>query len=66
MECMVAPVIARHPWTEHFIYGEVGRDYFAEIEEWAERRHGDDLATKGELLKIVDAMRKRGSLRAPG
>ncbi len=56
MNAMVDAVLAVHPWAEQFLFKE-GRDYFAEIEEFAKRKF-PDLKERGELLKIVDAMRK--------
>jgi len=56
-QAMLDAVLAVHPWAEQFIFRDHDRDYFAEIEAFAERHHGKDLAAKGELLKIVDAMR---------
>lgn len=58
MLLMVDRVLAVHPWAETFLYGSEGRDYFLEIEDFAEREFGGDLAKKGELLKIIDHMRK--------
>jgi flavin-dependent thymidylate synthase len=55
---MIDKVLEVHPWAEVFFFGDRGRDYFAEIEEFANREYGGDLIKKGELLKIVDAMRK--------
>lgn len=60
MELMVECVLEVHPWMKHFLFGDRGRDYFREIEEFAEEQFGGDLLTKGRLLKIVDAMRKSG------
>lgn len=54
---MVDAVLAIHPWAEKFLFQQ-GRNYFAEIEVWAEREFGGNLLKKGELLKIVDKMRK--------
>lgn len=54
---MVDEVLRVHPWAEKFLFQE-GRDYFAEIEAFAQREYGNDLLKKGELLKIVDKMRK--------
>jgi hypothetical protein len=48
-----------HPWAEVFLFPKP-RDYFAEIEAFAARVFGGDLLRKGELLKIVDKMRKGG------
>lgn len=58
---MVDAVLAVHPWAERFIFSALGRDYFAEIEAFAHREYGGDLLKKGELLKIVDKMRKSGA-----
>lgn len=54
---MVDAVLEVHPWAEKFLFQE-GRDYFAEIEKFAEEEYGGDLLKKGKLLKIVDKMRK--------
>lgn len=55
---MVDSVLEVHPWVEHFLFGDRGRDYFDEIEAFAEEEFGGDLIKKGKLLKIVDALRK--------
>lgn len=57
VNAMVDCVLAVHPWAEKFLFQQ-GRDYFAEIEAFAQREYGGDLLKKGELLKIVDKMRK--------
>lgn len=57
MNAMVDAVLAVHPWADKFLTPQ-GRDYFAEIEAFAEREYGGDLLKKGELLKIVDALRR--------
>lgn len=57
---MVDEVLRVHPWAEKFLFQQ-GRDYFAEIEAFAQREYGNDLLKKGELLKIVDKMRKGGA-----
>ena len=57
VNAMVDAVLEVHPWAEKFLFQE-GRDYFAEIEEFAQREYGGDLLKKGALLKIVDKMRK--------
>lgn len=57
MNAMVDAVLAVHPWAEKFLFQQ-GRDYFAEIEKFAEEEYGGDLLKKGRLLKIVDKMRK--------
>lgn len=54
---MVDEVLRVHPWAARFLAPK-GRDYFAEIEAFAEREYGGDLLKKGQLLKIVDKMRK--------
>lgn len=54
---MVDEVLRVHPWAEKFLFQQ-GRDHFAEIEAFAQREYGNDLLKKGELLKIVDKMRK--------
>jgi flavin-dependent thymidylate synthase len=54
---MVDRVLEVHPWAEMFIFKQ-DRNYFDDIEAFAERKFGGDLAAKGELLKIVDKMRK--------
>lgn len=56
---MVDEVLRVHPWAEKFLFQQ-GRDYFAEIEAFAQREYGGNLLKKGELLKIVDKMRKGG------
>jgi len=57
LNAMVDEVLRVHPWAEKFLFQE-GRDYFAEIEKFAEEEYGGDLLKKGKLLKIVDKMRK--------
>jgi len=57
VNAMVDEVLAVHPWAEKFLFQQ-GRDYFAEIEAFAEREYGGNLLRKGELLKIVDRLRK--------
>lgn len=57
MNAMVDEVLKVHPWAEKFLFQQ-GRDYFAEIEKFAEEEYGGDLLKKGKLLKIVDKMRK--------
>lgn len=59
VNAMVDEVLRVHPWAEKFLFQQ-GRDYFAEIEAFAEREYGGNLLKKGELLKIVDKMRKGG------
>lgn len=57
VNAMVDEVLRVHPWAEKFLF-QKGRDHFAEIEAFAQREFGSDLLKKGELLKIVDKMRK--------
>jgi flavin-dependent thymidylate synthase len=54
---MIEAVVAVHPWAEVFLAPK-GRNYFDEIEAFAEAEFGGDLIKKGQLLKIVDHMRK--------
>lgn len=56
VNAMVDEVLKVHPWAEKFFFAK-GRDYFAEIEDFALRKF-PDLKERGELLKIVDKMRK--------
>jgi flavin-dependent thymidylate synthase len=57
MGAMCDELIKVHPWAEQFLFPQA-RDYFNEIEAFAEREYAGDLLKKGELLKIVDKMRK--------
>lgn len=57
INAMIDAVLAVHPWADVFLFPR-GRDHFAEIEAFAAREFPNDLAKKGELLKIVDRMRK--------
>ena len=57
INAMVDEVLRVHPWAETFLFKQ-GRDYFADIEAFAAREYGGDLLKKGQLLKIVDKMRK--------
>lgn len=57
VNAMCDQVLKVHPWAEKFLFQQ-GRDYFAEIEKFAEEEYGGDLLKKGRLLKIVDKMRK--------
>lgn len=63
VNAMVDEVLRVHPWAEKFLFQQ-GRDYFAEIEAFAQREYGEprkygvNLLKKSELLKIVDKMRK--------
>ena len=59
VKAMCDEVLKVHPWAEKFLFQQ-GRDYFAEIERFAEEEYGGDLLKKGKLLKIVDKMRKGG------
>lgn len=59
INAMVDEVLRVHPWAEKFLFQQ-GRDFFAEIEAFAKREFPNDLLKKGELLKIVDKMRKGG------
>lgn len=57
VNAMIDEVLRVHPWAEKFLF-QKGRDYFSEIEAFAQREFGGDLLKKGELLKIVDRLRK--------
>lgn len=57
VNAMADEVLKVHPWAEKFLFPKQ-RDYFAELEAWAEREFGGNLLKKGEVLKIVDKMRK--------
>jgi flavin-dependent thymidylate synthase len=57
MNAMCDEVIKVHPWAEQFLFPKA-RDLYEEIESFAEREYAGDLLKKGELLKIVDQMRK--------
>jgi flavin-dependent thymidylate synthase len=57
ISAMADEVLMVHPWAEQFLFPKQ-RDYFSEIEAFAEREYGGNLLKKGELLKIVDHMRK--------
>lgn len=57
INAMIDAVLAVHPWAQEFFF-PAGRDYFAELERFAEAEYGGDLLKKGKLLKIVDQMRK--------
>jgi flavin-dependent thymidylate synthase len=56
INAMCDEVLRVHPWVEKFLFKD-GRDYFAELEEFA-RQKFPDLKERGELLKIIDHMRK--------
>ena len=58
VSAMIDRVLEVHPWMTYFLFGDRGRDYFAEIEAFAEEEFGGDLVAKGKLLKIVDKLRK--------
>ena len=58
INAMVDEVLKVHPWAEKFLFAR-SRDFFQEIEEFAKREF-PDLKKRGELLKIVDHMRKGG------
>ena len=57
VNAMIDAVLAVHPWAEKFFFKQ-GRDRYAEIEAFAAKEFPNDLLKKGELLKIVDKMRK--------
>lgn len=57
VNAMIDEVLRVHPWTREFLFARK-RDYFDEIEAFAEQEFGGDLIKKGALLKIVDKMRK--------
>lgn len=60
MNAMCDEVIKVHPWAQQFLFPQ-SRDLFNEIEQFAEREYAGDLLKKGELLKIVDQLRKGGA-----
>jgi thymidylate synthase (FAD) len=49
-------VLEVHPWASLFLFSKA-RDYFQDIEDFA-KANFPDLKKRGELLKIVDKMRK--------
>lgn len=53
---MIDAVLDAHPWAEKFFFSK-DRNYFDEIESFAKAKF-PDLKERGELLKIVDKMRK--------
>jgi flavin-dependent thymidylate synthase len=57
VSAMCDEVLRVHPWAAQFLFPRE-RNYFDDIEAFAERVFGGDLVRKGELLKIVDKMRK--------
>lgn len=60
VNAMIDEVLKVHPWAEKFLFSRP-RDYFAELEAFAEREYGGDLIKKGALLKIIDKMRKEAA-----
>lgn len=56
MAAMIARVLEVQPWTSKFFHPK-GKDHFAAIEQFAKEKF-PDLKERGELLKIVDLMRK--------
>jgi flavin-dependent thymidylate synthase len=56
IHAMANAVIEVHPWAIKFMYNK-SVNYFDEIEAFAKRKFSD-LKERGELLKIVDKMRK--------
>ncbi len=56
VNAMIDRVLEVHPWADKFLFVK-SRDYFEEIEAFAEEQFGGDLKLKGKLLKIVDRMR---------
>jgi len=56
IHAMANAVIEVHPWAIKFMYNK-SVNYFDEIEAFAKRKF-PDLKERGELLKIVDKMRK--------
>lgn len=57
VNAMADEVMRVHPWAGLFLFPQE-RDYFEEIETFAEQEFGGDILRKGKLLKIVDHMRK--------
>jgi flavin-dependent thymidylate synthase len=57
MKAMTEAITDVHPWATQFLF-PIGRNYFDDIEAFAEEEFGGDLARKGRLLRIVDKMRK--------
>ena len=58
VKAMVDAVLEVHPWMDMFLFGDKGRDFYADIEAFAKKQFPDDLATRAELLKIVHKMRE--------
>lgn len=56
VNAMIDEALKVHPWAETFFFPK-SRDHFAEIEAFAKREF-PNLLKRGELLKIVDKMRK--------
>jgi len=56
VNAMIDEVLLVHPWAEKFLFRN-NRDFFKEIEDYAARKFSD-ITERGELLKIVDHMRK--------
>lgn len=56
INAMIDEVLKVHPWAEMFLFKR-DRNFFKELEEFAKREF-PDLKKRGELLKILDAMRK--------
>lgn len=56
INAMINNVLAVHPWADKFLFSQQ-RNYFEEIEAFAKAKF-PDLKERGELLKIVDQMRK--------
>lgn len=57
INAMVDAVQRVHPWIDLFLFANHNRNYFDELEAFALREF-PDLKKRGELLKIIDAMRK--------
>jgi flavin-dependent thymidylate synthase len=57
INAMVNAVQNVHPWVDLFLFANHDRNYFDELEAFALREF-PDLKKRGELLKIIDAMRK--------
>lgn len=57
INAMVDCVLAVHPWAEQFFFSK-GRHIFDDIEAWAKSEYPDDLLKRGQLLKLVDKLRK--------
>lgn len=57
INAMIDAILVVHPWAEKFLFQQ-DRDLFNEIEEFAKREF-PDLKKRGELLKIVDHLRKK-------